>query len=67
MRSMPNSNPDKRQLSSSINPCMQLHNSPLRPVVHGWDFDYSLWYIMEIEEKELDTEWWKSQAILIEN
>jgi len=44
-----------------------MHNSLLSPGPHGRDFENCLWQAMEIEEKELDQEWWDSQAILIKN
>ena len=62
-RSMHNTNPDEWQPSYCINPCIQLHKSPLRPGAEGRDYIYYLWYIMEIEEKALDKEKWRGQAI----
>lgn len=53
---MCNLNINGRQLSCSINPCIQLHNSPLRHAAHGQDFQNLLWYMMETQEIELDKE-----------
>ena len=60
-------NPDECQLSVWIDPCSQLHNSPLRPPAHGWTIEKCSWYVMEIEENELDKEWWGRRAINIYN
>jgi len=59
--------PDKWQLTGGINPCSQLHISPLRVPAHGWEIEYYLWYVMEIEENKLRKEWWARQAINIKN
>jgi len=56
---------DQWQPSGGINPCSQPHNSPLRPCAHGPEIEYCLWDIMEIEENELDKEWWGRQAVNI--
>jgi hypothetical protein len=52
--------------SCCIHPCVQLHHSLLRPSPHHWDFEHSLWYIMQIEETVLDQDRWGSRAILIQ-
>lgn len=38
-------------------------NSLLRLAVHGGDFENCSWYVIDIEEKELDTDRDESQAI----
>jgi len=58
-------NPDEWQPSVCIDPCSQLHNSPLRPPAHGQKIENCLRYIMEIEENELVKEWWGLRAINI--
>jgi len=50
-----------------MNPFIQLHNSRLRPAAHGRDFENYLSYVMEIEEKELDTDWWGSRAMYVKS
>jgi len=62
-----NLNPDKWHPSGCIDPCSQLHNSPLRPSAHGQEIENWLWYVMEMEENELDTEWCGRRAIYIKN
>jgi len=47
-----------------IPPCIHRHSSPLSPGPHGRDFENCIWDVMEIEEKELDQEWWDTQGIL---
>ena len=44
----------------------QLQYSPRWPGAHGWGIESWLWYIMEIEEKELDEKRSGCWAILIE-
>jgi hypothetical protein len=40
-----------------INPCIQLHNVPLRPAADGSHSENCLWYVIDIEENELNKEW----------
>jgi len=58
-------NLDKWQPTGCINPCSQLLISSIRPPTHGWEIEQCLWYVMELEENELDKEWWGRQAINI--
>jgi len=64
---MRNLNPDEWQPLCCTTPCIQLHNSPLRPDAHGRHFENCIWYSLEIEENEQDMEWWGSRAIYIWN
>jgi len=66
-RSVRLTNRSEWQLSCCDHPCIQLHNSPHRPGEHDWDIWNCLWYVMEIEGKELDKEWWRSRAIFTKN
>ena len=62
-----NTNQSEWPPSSCIHPYVQLHTTLLRPGARGWDIVNCLWYIMEIEQKDLDEERWGKQTILIEN
>jgi len=55
-------NPDEWQPSDCIIPCSQLHYSPLGPPAHGQDIENCIWYVMEMEENELDKELWGRRA-----
>jgi hypothetical protein len=66
-RSVFNTNQSERWPSCHIDPCVQLHDSPHRPRANGWDSWTRVWYVMEIDEKELDKEWCGSRAIFTKN
>jgi len=58
--------PDKWQPSGYNHPCSQLHNSLLTPPAHRREIETRLWYITDIEEVEVDKEWWGRRATNIE-
>jgi len=66
-RSVPKTNLSQRRPSCRIDACIQLHNCLHRPHAHRWDIWNCLWYVMEIEENELDNESWGSWAIFTKN
>jgi hypothetical protein len=55
----------KWQPTGCINPCSQRNISPLRRPVHRRDTENYLGFVMEIEENELNKEWWGRRAIYI--
>jgi hypothetical protein len=50
------------QLSYLITPCSQQHNSALRTAAHGRESENGFWYVMEIEENELEKDASGNQA-----
>jgi len=58
-------NPDEWQPSCCISLCISLHNCALRPAAHGREWENCLWYIMEIEENELENEWSGNRALCL--
>ena len=66
-QSMHNTIPDEWQPSCCINPCIQLHNSLLWPASNGPDCDNCVWYVMNMNDKELDMDKRGSWAIYTQN
>jgi len=60
-------NPDEWGVWCFISPSLGWYKSLLRPGANGWDFGHCLWFVMEIEEKKLDKEMWRSWAIWIKS